>query len=80
MAYFVLGFLAAALASTSSIDETAFAAEDVIIKDVAIIGGGASGTYAAVRLREDLDTSIVIVEQEDSLVWPPKRAFEITHR
>jgi hypothetical protein len=38
-----------------------------IIKDVAIIGGGASGTYAAVRLREDLNTSIVVVEPRPNL-------------
>jgi hypothetical protein len=38
-----------------------------LIKDVAIIGGGASGTYAAVRLREDLNTSIVLIEPRPNL-------------
>lgn len=35
---------------------------DVVRKDVAIIGGGASGTYAAFRLREDHNASVVVVE------------------
>lgn len=39
---------------------------DVITRDVAIIGGGASGTYAAVRLKQ-LGQSVVLVEQEDHL-------------
>ncbi|KAJ0415685.1 hypothetical protein BJY00DRAFT_254020 [Aspergillus carlsbadensis] len=38
----------------------------VITRDVCIIGGGASGTYAAVRLRE-LGHSVVLVEREDHL-------------
>ena len=59
--------VAAFAAATSDFDEAAYAAEDVITKDVAIIGGGASGTYAAVRLREDFNTSIVVIEIEDHL-------------
>ena len=39
-----------------------------IKKDVAIIGGGGSGAYSAVRLREDFGVSIVLVEKEDILV------------
>jgi hypothetical protein len=31
------------------------------------VGGGASGTYATVRLREDLNTSIVVIELQDYL-------------
>ncbi|KAJ6197333.1 hypothetical protein J3E72DRAFT_439329 [Bipolaris maydis] len=38
-----------------------------ITKDVVIIGGGASGTYAAVRLREDLGKSIVVIEPRPNL-------------
>jgi len=55
------------LASTS-INEATFPPEDVITKDVAIVGGGASGTYAAVRLREDLQTSVVLIESQNHLV------------
>lgn len=36
--------------------------------DVAIIGGGGSGAYAAVRLREDFGKKIVVVEKENRLV------------
>jgi len=39
----------------------------VIDTDVAIIGGGAAGTYAAVRLREDLSTRVVVIEPRDHL-------------
>ncbi|KAF2100139.1 hypothetical protein NA57DRAFT_37580 [Rhizodiscina lignyota] len=60
--------LAATVTSTiASINEAEFAPEDIITKDVAIIGGGASGTYAAVRLREDLNTNIVVIEEKDRL-------------
>ncbi|KAF2275081.1 FAD/NAD(P)-binding domain-containing protein [Westerdykella ornata] len=38
-----------------------------LTRDVAIIGGGASGTYAAVRLSQDLNTSIVLIEAQDHL-------------
>lgn len=61
-------FAAALSGARALIDESAFAPEDIITKDVAIIGGGASGTYAAVRLREDYNTSIVVIERENRLV------------
>jgi NADPH-dependent glutamate synthase beta subunit-like oxidoreductase len=41
---------------------------EIITRDVAIIGGGASGSYAAVRLREDYKKSIVVVEKAGRLV------------
>lgn len=56
------------VATAYAIDESSFAPADIIERDVAIIGGGASGTYAAVRLREDHNVSIVVVEKEDHLV------------
>jgi ribulose 1,5-bisphosphate synthetase/thiazole synthase len=39
-----------------------------IYKDVVILGGGASGSHAAVRLREDFNKSVIIVEKQDNLV------------
>ncbi|KAL3470428.1 hypothetical protein BJX99DRAFT_251219 [Aspergillus californicus] len=38
----------------------------VISRDVCVIGGGAAGTYAAIRLRQ-LGRSVVLVEKEDLL-------------
>lgn len=40
----------------------------VITKDVVIIGGGASGAHAAVRLREDLNQDIILIENQPILV------------
>ena len=42
--------------------------DGVISRDVAIIGGGASGAHAAVRLREDFNKSVVVVEKKSRLV------------
>lgn len=39
---------------------------DVITRDVAVIGGGATGTYGAVKLR-DAGKSVVLVEKEGLL-------------
>ncbi|RFN54007.1 amine oxidase protein [Fusarium flagelliforme] len=35
--------------------------------DVAIVGGGATGAYAAVRLREDYGKSVLVIEKEGKL-------------
>lgn len=40
----------------------------IVNTDVAILGGGASGTYAAVRLREDYGTKVLLIEMEPVLV------------
>jgi NADPH-dependent glutamate synthase beta subunit-like oxidoreductase len=40
----------------------------IVNTDVAILGGGASGTYAAVRLREDYGKSVLLIEMEAVLV------------
>lgn len=47
---------------------TAQDASAVITKDVVIIGGGAGGTHAAVKLREDLGQDIILVEKQSILV------------
>jgi hypothetical protein len=46
-------------------DFEAFSGE-TIIRDVCVIGGGSSGTYAAIRLQE-MGHSVVVVEQKDVL-------------
>lgn len=47
---------------------TGFEIPDVLVKDVVVIGGGASGAYAGVRLRDDFGKSVAIVEMQDRLV------------
>lgn len=46
----------------------ATASLSVVHKDVVILGGGASGTHAAVRLREDYGKSVLLIEKEPILV------------
>lgn len=47
---------------------TANSPSDILHRDVVVIGGGASGAYAAVRLRDDLNKSIALIEKQDILV------------
>ena len=44
-------------------DPQNYASEDVITRDVAVIGGGSSGTYGAINLRE-LGKSVILIERE----------------
>jgi flavin-dependent dehydrogenase len=48
-------------------------------KDVAILGGGASGTYAAVRLKEDYKKSVLLIEMEPVLVVVPSDIMSNKH-
>jgi len=63
----VRAILAAAIISpVLAINENEFAPDDVIIRDVCILGGGATGTYAAVSLK-DKAKSVVVVERHGIL-------------
>lgn len=42
--------------------------QDTLEVDVAIVGGGATGAYAAVRLREDYGKKVVVIEKQNRLV------------
>ena len=53
---------------TAIIDASAFAPNDIIEQDVVIIGGGASGAHAAVKLRQDFGKSVVVIEKATTLV------------
>jgi ribulose 1,5-bisphosphate synthetase/thiazole synthase len=57
----------AARTAATRIDETKFSPADTIVRDVVVLGGGASGSYAAVRLK-DFGKTVVVVEQKDHLV------------
>lgn len=57
----------AARVTANRIDETKFSLADTIVKDVVVLGGGASGSYAAVRLK-DSGKSVIVVEQKNYLV------------
>ncbi|PGH13812.1 hypothetical protein AJ79_03380 [Helicocarpus griseus UAMH5409] len=47
-------------------DPNSYADEDVITRDVVVIGGGATGTYAAINLL-DLGVSVALVEKQSDL-------------
>ncbi|KAJ5797810.1 uncharacterized protein N7503_007106 [Penicillium pulvis] len=57
---------ALAAPSAKSFEPSSFAARDVITRDFAIVGGGAAGTYAAIALK-DQGKSFVMVEKTDRL-------------
>ena len=41
---------------------------DTVNVDVVVVGGGASGAYAAVRLKEDYNKTVLLIEKEGHLV------------
>jgi hypothetical protein len=47
-----------------AVDYNAYKGDNVITRDVCVIGGGSGGTYAATRLRQ-LDQSVIVIEKED---------------
>lgn len=63
---FTVWVAVAALASAQSLVRSDYAPSDIIERDVAVIGGGASGTYGAVRLG-DYGQSVVLIEKDNVL-------------
>jgi hypothetical protein len=51
---------------TYNFDPAAYAASLVIKKDVVIIGGGSTGTYSAIRLK-DQGKSVIVIEKKDRM-------------
>lgn len=62
-----LVYVALCLSNKSLAIKAQFHPADVIVRDIAIVGGGASGTYAAIRLQQDFNKSVVVVEREEIL-------------
>jgi ribulose 1,5-bisphosphate synthetase/thiazole synthase len=65
---FSLAYIFIGLLSTIMPFVTADASSNVLHRDVVVIGGGASGAYAAVRLRDDFNKSIALIERQSILV------------
>ena len=59
-------FLPVLTSALPAIDAAAYASSSIIHRDVVVIGGGASGTYGAISLK-DKGKSVVIVEAQDRL-------------
>lgn len=49
--------------NSSLLNPCSYAPEDVLIRDVVVIGGGASGTYGAIALK-DMGRSVAVVEKK----------------
>lgn len=66
------GLLALSTASGTfaTLDNSFFNLFPIIEKDVVIVGGGAAGSHAAVRLREDYNKTVMLIEKESILVKP----------
>ena len=52
-----------AVGTTTALQPSSFLSSDIVV-----IGGGASGAYAAVRLRDDYHKSTTLVEMQSGLV------------
>lgn len=61
-----LAYAAVSLDTADQFNSRNYASDDIITRDVAIIGGGATGTYSAINLR-NLGKSVVVVEREAEL-------------
>lgn len=58
-----VGIMVVASGTIYKFDATHYDTQDVITRDVAVIGGGSSGTYAAVNLQA-LGQSVILIEKE----------------
>lgn len=58
-----LGLVAALPEPANIFDEAKYDSSNIITRDICIVGGGSSGTYSAMRLR-DIGKSVVVVERE----------------
>ena len=56
------------LISAIAITATIASANNAVTKDMVFVGGGASGAYAAFRLREDYGKSVALIEKQNILV------------
>lgn len=63
---YFLGVIGKGPSHSSDFNESNYEIRDIIERDVAVIGGGATGTYAAVRLR-DMNQSVIVVERDSEL-------------
>ena len=54
------------VAAQDAFDAASYAVNDVITRDIVILGGGASGTYASIYLK-DLNQSVLLIEKNDHL-------------
>ena len=59
-------FIAVGLAAAAPKASESYDRGEVIQRDVAIIGGGSSGTYAAIRLQQQ-GKSVVVIEAKDKI-------------
>lgn len=62
----VAAILLTASSRADDLDPISYAAEDIISRDVAVVGGGSSGVYTSVRLT-DFNKSVVVIEKEPQL-------------
>ena len=65
--------------ASSTFDASKYSSSDVIKRDVAVIGGGSSGTYGAIKLR-DMGKSVVVVEKTGTLGGHEKYLYRSQHR
>ncbi|KUI60248.1 Beta-cyclopiazonate dehydrogenase [Cytospora mali] len=60
------GLGAVSFHTSTLLDPAHYSSGDIIVRDVAVIGGGSSGTYGTIKLK-DLGKSVILVEKEARL-------------